>query len=152
MKKLIYLLLYVSLLGCSSKDLEFDCIEYVLKNESFSNVYGEDVFYYLTLGNKVDNYAADIYLGDSQKMNVFGKLYGGLVGANSVVEGNYQIRNGFVHIKWDNNTVLENLPTELKILNKDFGSNKSRINMLVDSLLDVNNNKVYSIKSIWNVK
>ncbi len=156
-----FMLFLVSLLfyGCGgttkntnneSTGEEFHCISYRAKDNSFSEAYGSNVYYKITLGNKLNEYAASAILADEKGFNVFGKLMGGRAGLETIIDGTYKIENGNVIISWDKNNVLDNLPTTLKIGIDGF--NNKRVNSLVTSLNDSEHKMNYTLNESWNVK
>jgi hypothetical protein len=157
----IFMLLFVTTIFCgcggNSKNIneesagaEFHCISYRAKDNSFSEAYGSNVYYKITLGNKLNEFAASAILADEKGVNVFGKLMGGQAGLATIVDGTYKIENGNVIINWDKKNILENLPNTLKIGIDGF-TNK-RVNSKVTSLNDSEHKMNYSLNESWNVK
>ena len=133
MKNIFYLLFVLPLL-CSCGGSEYDYIRYKAKDVEFSEVLGEPVYLMIDFGNLKDPYAVHARLGDEKGYNVFGKLFGGTAGLNSLVEGKYKIENGYVLIEWEKQNVIDDLPRKLKITLDDFDA--ERLTSDVTSLKD----------------
>ena len=142
----------IGLFGGSSDEIssnEFDFIKYRAQDVSFSEAYGEPVYTIIDFGNKIDKYAVMAILGDERGVNVFGKLFGGMAGLNTIIDGTYSIQGSYVIINWDKNNILD-LPTKLKIENDTF--NNKRLNASIKKLIDESNNINYIQQKAWNAK
>ncbi len=136
MKKLMKLfgvILFASTILTSCGD-EYDYIRYKAKDNEFSKIYGEPVYIDIDFGNLTDPYAVMAILADEEGVNVFGKLFGGNIGMSSIITGKYSIKNGYVFIDWQQQNIIDDLPTKLKI-NKD-GFDGKRLNCNVPVLID----------------
>lgn len=141
------ILIIALFVGCSGR--EYDCVEYRAKNNSFTEVYKSNVYYNITFGNKVDKYAVVAVLADEDGNNVFGQIFGGTSGLNTIVEGNYKIEGNEIILNWLQTDILSSLPKRLKISSENFTSD--RINTSVENLKDESNNLNYSLCKKWNV-
>lgn len=112
--KLFGVILFASSILTSCGD-EYDYIRYKAKDNEFSKIYGEPVYIDIDFGNLTDPYAVMAILADEEGVNVFGKLFGGNIGMSSIITGKYSIKNGYVFIDWQQQNILDDLPTKLKI-------------------------------------
>ena len=129
---------------------EYDCIQYRSLNKEFTSVYGSNVYYDLTLGDAVNEYACSMTIADEEGVNVFGKLFGGLYALNNLLEGSYSIQNGYVVLSWNQqNTINKNkLPIKLKINGK---FQKNRINTSVKKLINEDSGTEFNLDDYWDV-
>jgi len=107
----------VMLISCggAGSSKEYDWIRYKAEDIEFSRVYGEPVYIQIDFGNLKDPYSAHAMMADQKGYNVFGKLFGGNTGLNSLVDGKYSIKDGYVLIDWGQQNIIKDLPTRLKI-------------------------------------
>ena len=148
-KKILVVVLSVAIINVLFKK-EYDCIQYRSLNKEFTSVYGSNVYYDLTLGNAINEYACSMIIADEEGMNVFGKLYGGLAGLNNILEGSYSIQNGYVVLSWNQQNTIDKseLPIRLKI-NGDF--QKNRINTSVKKLINDDSGIEFNLDDYWDV-
>ena len=148
-KKILWVVLSVVVINVLFKK-EYDCIQYRSLDKEFTSVYGSNVYYDLTLGNAVNEYACSMIIADEEGMNVFGKLYGGLAGLNNRLEGSYSIQNGYVVLSWNQQNTIDKseLPIRLKI-NGDF--KKDRINTSVKKLINEDSGVEFYLDDYWDV-